>query len=94
MVWALSLSLAATREIDYSFFSSGYLDVSVPRVSPHYFIYSGNDPLSLRGVPPFGYLWIVGYLRLPKAFRSLSRPSSAPGARASSVSPSSLDLFS
>ena len=31
-VWALSLSLAATQEIDVSFFSSGYLDVSVPRV--------------------------------------------------------------
>ena len=34
LVWALSLSLAATQEIDVSFSSSGYLDVSVPRV-PH-----------------------------------------------------------
>ena len=34
-VWALSLSLAATKEIDVSFSSSGYLDVSVPRVPPH-----------------------------------------------------------
>ena len=34
-VWALSISLAATLEIDkFSFSSSGYLDVSVPRV-PH-----------------------------------------------------------
>ena len=32
MVWALPLSLAATKEIDVSFSSSGYLDVSVPRV--------------------------------------------------------------
>ena len=33
-VWALSISLAATLEIDkFSFSSSGYLDVSVPRVS-------------------------------------------------------------
>ena len=31
-VWPLSISLAATLEIDVSFFSSGYLDVSVPRV--------------------------------------------------------------
>ncbi len=31
-VWALSLSLATTQEIDVSFSSSGYLDVSVPRV--------------------------------------------------------------
>ena len=34
LVWALSISLAATLEIDVSFSSSGYLDVSVHRV-PH-----------------------------------------------------------
>ena len=34
-VWALSISLAATLEIDVSFFSSGYLDVSVPPVPFH-----------------------------------------------------------
>ena len=34
VVWALPISLAATLEIDVSFSSSGYLDVSVPRV-PH-----------------------------------------------------------
>ena len=34
-VWALSLSLAATNEIDVSFSSSGYLDVSVHRVPFH-----------------------------------------------------------
>ena len=32
MVWALPRSLAATYGIDVSFSSSGYLDVSVPRV--------------------------------------------------------------
>ena len=32
MVWPLSISLAATLEIDVSFSSSGYLDVSVHRV--------------------------------------------------------------
>ena len=32
MVWAASISLAATLEIDVSFFSSSYLDVSVQRV--------------------------------------------------------------
>ena len=31
-VWPLSLSLATTREISVDFSSSGYLDVSVPRV--------------------------------------------------------------
>ena len=34
-VWALSRSLAATYEIDVSFSSSGYLDVSVHRVPFH-----------------------------------------------------------
>ena len=34
-VWALSISLAATYGIDVSFSSSGYLDVSVPRVPFH-----------------------------------------------------------
>ena len=35
MVWPLSISLAATLEIEVSFFSSGYLDVSVPPVPFH-----------------------------------------------------------
>ena len=33
-VWAKPLSLATTQGIDISFFSCGYLDVSVPRVRP------------------------------------------------------------
>ena len=35
-VWATSISLAATLEIDVSFFSSSYLDVSVQRVCSPY----------------------------------------------------------
>ena len=34
-VWALSISLAATLEIEFSFFSSPYLDVSVQAVPLH-----------------------------------------------------------
>ena len=34
LVWPLPLSLATTRRISFDFSSSGYLDVSVPRV-PH-----------------------------------------------------------
>ena len=34
-VWAVPLSLAATHGITVVFFSSGYLDVSVPRVAPY-----------------------------------------------------------
>ena len=41
-VWAISRSLAATEEIDFSFFSCGYLDVSVHRVRrPHLWIQCG-----------------------------------------------------
>ena len=32
LVWPLPFSLATTQEIEFSFFSSGYLDVSLPRV--------------------------------------------------------------
>ena len=38
-------------------------------------------------VPPFGYTWIKAYLRLPVSFRSLSRPSSTPDAKASAIYP-------
>ena len=31
-VWPLTVSLATTKVIEFSFFSSGYLDVSLPRV--------------------------------------------------------------
>ena len=46
----------------------------------------------LLWVSPFGYPWITGYLLLPTAFRSLSRPSSALSAKASTLRSSSLDL--
>ena len=45
-------------------------------------------------VAPFGYPGINGYLRLPRAFRSLSRPSSPPRAKASTVCPCLLSLTS
>ena len=38
-------------------------------------------------VVPFGNLWIKGYLHLPRAYRSLSRPSSPPRAKASAMRP-------
>ena len=43
-------------------------------------------------VSPFGDLRIDGYLRLPEAFRSLSRPSSALSAKASALRPFCLIL--
>ena len=45
-------------------------------------------------VPPFGNLRINAYLRLPSAYRSLSRPSSAISALASTLSACSRDLAS
>ena len=51
-VWALSLSLAATQKIDVSFFSSGYLDVSVPRVpSAHLWIQCTVTEVCSAGFP-------------------------------------------
>ena len=43
-------------------------------------------------VSPFGHLRIEAYLQLPVAFRSLSRPSSAPNAKAFTLCSSSLEL--
>ena len=96
-VWALPISLAATLGIDFSFFSSGYLDVSVRRVPSCMPMYSAyGDGGFLHRVSPFRYLRIVACLRLPAAFRSLSRLSSAPGAKASAPRPFLLNrqLFS
>ena len=50
-VWALSISLAATLEIDFSFSSSGYLDVSVHRV-PFHTLWIG---VWMTGVCPAGF---------------------------------------
>lgn len=47
LVWPASLSLAATQEIDVSFSSSGYLDVSVPRVPFNGTMYSFRDGWTL-----------------------------------------------
>ncbi len=81
MVWALSLSLATTQEIIVIFFSSAYLDVSVRRVCSYRAM-----PSAWR-VPPFGNPRIKSYLLIPRAYRSLSRPSSPLRAKASPVYP-------
>ena len=79
-VWPLPLSLATTRGISVDFFSSPYLDVSVQAVPLPYLFDSVWD--TLRWVSPFGNLRITAHLQLPEAYRSLSRPSSAPDAKA------------
>ena len=54
------------------------------------YLLNGDWPSTSR-VSPFGYQGIYACLRLPLAFRSLPRPSSALGALASTLCSSSLD---
>ena len=92
-VWPLSLSLATTHEISVDFFSSSYLDVSVRKVpSLTLWIHANVIRHDSYGVSPFGHLRIKAYLPLPEAYRSLSRPSSAPNAKAFSLCSFSLEL--
>ena len=53
LVWPLSSSLATTKEIEFSFFSSGYLDVSLPRVPSYETMDSshGDQALPWPGSP-------------------------------------------
>ena len=72
LVWAVPISLATTLGITIVFFSSGYLDVSVLRVS----LPCGILSLQLSGLPHSEIYGCNGYLHLSVAYRSLSRPSS------------------
>ena len=53
--------------------------------SPHLCVQCGMTGYYSSRVSPFGYLRINACLRLPEAFRSLPRPSSTLGAKASTV---------
>ena len=72
-VWALPRSLATTRGI-ISLFSlpPGTKMFQFPGLA------GKSDGPSDRQVVPFGNPRIKGYLHLPEAYRSLSRPSSPP----------------
>ena len=92
-VWPLPLSLATTRGISVDFFSSPYLDVSVREV-PHVYLciqytFHGSSPWGFPHSEIRGY---IAYLQLPAAYRSLSRPSSAPDAKAFALCSYSLEL--
>ena len=90
VVWPLPLSLATTRGISFDFSSSPYLDVSVREV-PHVKLCI-HLTLRIAWVSPFGNPRIEAYLQLPEAYRSLSRPSSAPDAKAFALCSFSLEL--
>ena len=83
LVWPLPRSLATTSGISVDVFSSSYLDVSVQTV-PHVHLFDSMHVTVVlpQWVSPFGNLRIKAYLQLPEAYRSLSRPSSAPDAKA------------
>ena len=59
------------------------------RRSPHI----NGSGSSIHWVAPFGDLGITGHLHLPRAYRSLSRPSSPSRAKASACCPFLLLLF-
>ena len=71
-VWAPSISLAATLEIDVSFFSSSYLDVSVQRVSPHCWV-TGLLPAGLSHSAIRGSILVCKSPRLFAAYHVLLR---------------------
>ena len=98
VVWALPISLAATFGI-----SGGSLPflISFPGLlrwfsspsvaSVSYFIQIFGYWDHSQWVTPFGYPGITGYVLLPLAFRSLSRPSSPRSSKASTIHLYSLD---
>ena len=92
-VWPLPLSLATTRGISVDFSSSRYLDVSVPEVPLIRLciqrMIHGSSPWVFPHSEIRGY---NAYLQLPAAYRSLSRPSSAPDAKAFTLCSSLLEL--
>ena len=88
-VWPVPVSLATTRGISFDFSSSGYLDVSVPLVCSACAV---TGFASCR-VSPFGHLGINACVPLPRAYRSLPRPSSPLCAQASPTYFLSLDPF-
>ena len=83
LVWPLPRSLATTYGISVDFSSRSYLDVSV-QIVPHVHLFDSMHVTWILSmwVAPFGNPRIDGYLLLPEAYRSLSRPSSAPDAKA------------
>ena len=94
MVWPLSISLAATLEIDVFFLFLRLLRCfSSPGSLPYVMDWRMDDWSSSSRVSPFRYLRLNGYLLLPAAFRSLSRLSSALSAKASTLRSFLLDLL-
>ena len=84
MVWALPRSLATTNGIIIYFL---FLRVLRCFSSPRSPLQLADNRSATCWVVPFGNPRINGYLLLNAAYRSLSRPSSPPRAKASTVCP-------
>ena len=90
-VWALPRSLATTGGIiDLFSFPAGTKMFQFPALAslPKIVIVTKGD-----WVVPFGDRGIKGRLHLPRDYRSLPRPSSPPGAKASAMRPFLLSFF-
>jgi hypothetical protein len=80
--WPDPRSLVTTSRVSFDFFSSGYLDISVLRVCFFNLFIQLKIPPK-RWVSPFRNPRVKGYWHLTAAYRSLSRLSSPPTAKAS-----------
>ena len=80
---AVPRSLVATEGISVDFFSSGYLDISVPRVRLHTLWIQIWIPPESGGFPHSEIPGSGPVYRLPEAYRRLRRPSSPLAAKAS-----------
>ena len=71
-VWPLPSSLATTKGIEFSFFSSGYLDVSLPRVPSYEPIDSVHGDCALpQPGSPIRRSWDQSLLATPPGFSQL-----------------------
>src|SRR5690606_13879556 len=84
--WPGPRSLATTNGVSVDVLSSGYLDVSVPRVCLWPLCIQDQIPFA-RWVSPFGNLRVKACSQLTVAYRSVPRPSSPLAAKASSGMP-------
>ncbi len=91
LVWAIPLSLAATYGVSVDFLSCRYLDVSVPCVSFQWPMHSAIDDRnwlpSPAGLPHSEIPGLTVVRHLPRAYRSLPRPSSPLDTKTSPIHP-------
>ena len=78
-VWPLTSSLATTKVIEFSFFSSGYLDVSLPRVPSGETMDSSHGDCALpQPGSPIRISWDQSLLATPPGFSQLKPTCNSP----------------